>query len=61
MVAFGAAFEKGKKIDPEKVLIGRQVNLMTLKKKTTKDGKTSEFVEVVEDSLKPVEPEKPGE
>lgn len=51
MTAFGEKFEKGKKTDPEKVLVGKKVELMTITKRN-KDGR--EYAEIVEDSLKPV-------
>lgn len=50
MQAFGARSEKGSKIDPEKVLVGKQVQFMTMKKKSG----DKEFTEIVEDSLKPL-------
>lgn len=52
LIAMGAKFEKGKKEDPEKVLVGKRVTFMTLTKKSKKD-KTKEYSEIVEDSIEP--------
>ncbi len=51
MQLFGETFEKGKKSDPEKTLVGKKVELMTITKKSQKTGK--DYAEVVEDSIKP--------
>jgi len=53
LIAMGAKFEKGKKIDPEKVLVGTKVKFMSITKKA-KDGK--EYSNVVDDSIKPAVP-----
>ena len=50
---FGEKPEKGKKIDPEKVLIGKKVSCMTITKKSKESGKS--FSEIVQDSIKPLE------
>jgi len=47
---FGAVLEVGKKIDPDKVFIGRKCTFLTMNK-TTKKGT---FAEVLQDSVKPV-------
>jgi len=52
--AFGQEFAKGKKVDPEEVLVGKLVQFMTIAK--SREGKT--FSEIVEDSIKPIQPEK---
>lgn len=46
---FGDKYEKGKKSDPEKVLIGKQVTFMTIN--IEKEGK--EYAEIVDGSIKP--------
>lgn len=55
LVNFDVALVPGEKIDPEKVLVGKLCTFMALKK--AKDGK--EFTEIVEDSLKPIEAQRP--
>lgn len=47
---FGEEYGKGKKVDPEKVLVGKKVVFMTITK--TKGDK--HFSEVVDDSIKPI-------
>lgn len=50
MVTFGEGFEAGKKLNPEKVLVGKRVVFMTL---TKQDKDKKEFSKIVDDSLKP--------
>lgn len=53
MLALGGKFEAGVKVSPEKVLKGKKVTFMTLRKKA-KDG--NEYSEIIEDSIKPLYP-----
>ena len=53
---FGIAATPGEKTDPEMVLKGQKCELMTLTKKSKKDG--IDYAEIVADSLKPKEPAK---
>jgi len=52
LIAFGETFEKDKKSSPEKVLMNKKVEFMTLTKKSKKDDR--EYAEIVEDSIKPI-------
>lgn len=52
LVTFGSKYEKGAKLDVAAILKGKKVELMTLNKKSSKDGK--EYAEIVEDSVKPI-------
>lgn len=56
LTLFGSGFQKKGKVDPEKVLKGRRVEIMVINKKSKKDGK--EYAEIVEDSVKPQSAEK---
>jgi hypothetical protein len=49
--ALGIIPEVGVKIDPEKLVIGKKVTLMTITKKSKKDA-SKEYSEIVEDSVK---------
>lgn len=51
LIAMGEKYEPKTKSNPEKVLIGKRIEFMTLNKKSKKDGK--EYAEIVEDSIKP--------
>ena len=50
LMTFGVNYEKGKKSKPRDVLVGKEVEFMTINRKN-KDGKT--FARIIEDSLKP--------
>ncbi len=51
LITFGVNYEKGKKSKPKDVLVGKDVEFMTINRKNN-DGKT--FARIVEDSLKPL-------
>lgn len=53
MLAIGEEYKPGKKIIPEKALIGKRVEFMTINKKSKRDNR--EYAEIVEDSVKPLE------
>jgi len=52
LIVFGETFEKDKKSSPEKVLVGKKVEFMTLTKKSKKEDRY--YAEIVEDSIKPI-------
>jgi len=56
-MAFGAAFVADEDLDLVKLFAGKRVELMTLKRKSKKDGR--DYSEVVEDSIKPLVNEQP--
>ncbi len=53
---FGSELVEGNTIDPNKVLVGKQCNFMTM----TKDSENGSFATVISDSVKPME-EKVGD
>jgi hypothetical protein len=53
LIALGEKFNKNKEVDIEKILVGKQVELMIMNKPSKKD-KTKEYAEIVEDSIKPI-------
>ena len=52
LVSFGVELIVHKFYDPGKLLVGKKVQFLTLKKKNKKDGK--EYAEILRESIKPV-------
>ncbi len=53
LIAFGVEFKENQKIDIDQVLINQKVQFQTITKQSKKDAAKS-YVEIVEDSLKPI-------
>ena len=49
--SFGVRLVMGSSYDPEKLLVGQKVQFVTVKQKSSKDGK--EYARVVKESIKP--------